>query len=109
MTLTPNAAQALALNVGSMSAVTTGASMLLRGTNLGNAAGAGVANFVAVNTVPAQLGGAGAVGTTTMSIRPDILVDTTSTGTGAGFATYIGAGGVANVAGGNGFPSSGRC
>ncbi|OYW30828.1 MAG: hypothetical protein B7Z47_02925, partial [Chthoniobacter sp. 12-60-6] len=106
ITLTPTAAQSLTLNVGALSplTVTAGASLLLRGTNLGGVVGtANTANLVAVTTVPTQLGGAGAVGTTTMSIRPDILVDTSATGNGTSFATYIGAGGVANVTGGNGF------
>ena len=44
-----------------------------------------------LNTVPVYPGlvaqGSGSNGTTTMPVRPDILVDTSTTGSGMGFAT----------------------
>ena len=74
-------------------------SLLLRGDGLGTAAGSNVAAVSMVNPGGVAsyttnsvgglslLGGQGANGTTTKSIRPDILVDTTATGLGAGFLT----------------------
>ncbi|NBV34864.1 MAG: hypothetical protein EBR81_14015, partial [Proteobacteria bacterium] len=85
---------------GSIGNLTAGASILLRGSNLGATLGAGAANFVALNTAPTLFGGAGAPGTVTMSIRPDILADSSSAGSGMAFATYIGATG---TLGGTGF------
>ncbi len=102
--LEPNAAQNVTLTVHTLGTVAQGGTALLRGPNLGAAIGAGTSNFViAAGGAINQIGGAGAVGTTTMSIRPDILGDLSLTGTGTGFVTYIGAAGVVNVAGGNGF------
>ena len=64
--------------------------MLIRGTNLGNSSATGVAAF-ATGTASGSafgnpIGGGGADGSTNMSIRPDILVDTTTTGLGQSFA-----------------------
>ncbi|MEA3213309.1 MAG: hypothetical protein QOE70_6366 [Chthoniobacter sp.] len=65
-----------------------GGTLLLRGAGLGGIAGPGVTN-VLVNTAPQLIGGGGAAGTRTMSVRPDIIGDLSPTGTGTGFVTYI--------------------
>jgi autotransporter-associated beta strand protein len=102
--LEPTSAQNVTLTAHTLGTVAQGGTALLRGPNLGGTIGAGTSNFViATGGAINQIGGAGAVGTTTMSIRPDILGDLSLTGSGTGFVTYIGAGGVVNVAGGNGF------
>ncbi len=102
LTLLPNAAQSLGFYTGVLGNVTAGASLLLRGSNLGMTLGAGTANFVALTTTPTLIGGSGAAASVTMSIRPDILADTAATGLGIGFATYVGASG-AYTTGGTGF------
>ncbi len=72
-------------------------SLLIRGSNLGSAAGAGNATLQFANTggtpltppglsTPATQGG-GANNTTTKTVRPDILVDSTANGLGQGFLT----------------------
>ncbi|MEA3209273.1 MAG: hypothetical protein QOE70_2330 [Chthoniobacter sp.] len=65
-----------------------GGTLLLRGAGLGGIAGSGMANVI-MNTAPQLIGGGGVAGTRTMSIRPDIIGDTNSTGTGTGFVTYV--------------------
>ncbi|HEX8915824.1 MAG TPA: autotransporter-associated beta strand repeat-containing protein, partial [Humisphaera sp.] len=67
--------------------VSTAGTLLIRGANLGSAAGAGNTN-VFVTAAPAQIGGAGTAGTFTLPIRPDILGDTNVAGVGTGFVTY---------------------
>ena len=62
-----------------------GGTALIRGTGMGTAAGAGVANIY-VSTANDTIGGAGVNNTVNMSIRPDILIDSSVTGAGAGFA-----------------------
>ena len=60
--------------------------LLVRGSNLGSAPGAGVASF----SWPVggfSFVGAGAAGTTNKGILPWVFVDTTTTGTGSSFAT----------------------
>jgi autotransporter-associated beta strand protein len=102
ITLAPNAAQSLAFYTGAVSNVLAGASILLRGGSLGATLGTGVANLVALTASPTMIGGGGAAATATMSIRPDILADTSATGFGTGFATYVGAAGTYST-GGTGF------
>ena len=102
LTLAPNAAQSLAFYTGTFGGVTAGASLLLRGGSLGATLGTGVANLVALTAAPTLIGGAGAAASVTMSIRPDILADTSASGFGAGFATYVGAAGTYTT-GGTGF------
>ncbi|MEA3209118.1 MAG: hypothetical protein QOE70_2175 [Chthoniobacter sp.] len=65
-----------------------GGTLLLRGAGLGGIAGPGVTNVI-VNTAPPVIGGGGAVGTKTISIRPDIIGDVSPTGSGTGFVTYV--------------------
>jgi autotransporter-associated beta strand protein len=102
--LEPTAGQNVTFTAHTLGTVAQGGTALLRGPNLGSTIGAGTSNFViATGGAINQIGGAGAVGTTTMSIRPDIIGDLSLTGSGTGFVTYIGAAGVVNVAGGNGF------
>lgn len=64
-------------------------SMLVRGTGLGGgAAGPGRARVTPTGTFTyAGTQGGGAAGTTTISVRGDILADTSATGLGTGFAT----------------------
>ncbi|NBV85336.1 MAG: hypothetical protein EBS01_03515, partial [Verrucomicrobia bacterium] len=102
ITLGANSAQSLTLNTGIVGAITAGADLLLRGPNLGATLGAGTAQLLAYTAAPALIGAGGTVGTVTMSIRPDILADTSATGNGFAFATYIGATGTSST-GGSGF------
>ncbi|MDB6076147.1 MAG: Autotransporter-associated beta strand repeat protein, partial [Verrucomicrobiaceae bacterium] len=111
LNLEANAAQGTTFAVGTLGGATAGSTLLLRGSNLGAAAGAGVANFTAATAN--LIGGGGGAATTTMSIRPDILGDVSLTGLGAGFvtvgtagfrtlatneyATVLNAGGTANI------------
>ena len=96
----------------------TGGTLLLRGTNLGGTVGgANVSNLTVtsvaigtlLSTTPQLIGGSGAVGSTTMSIRPDIIGDTTTDingvliGKGTGFVTYIGSGATVGGFDGGGF------
>ncbi len=102
--LEPTSGQNVTFTAHTLGTVAQGGTVLLRGPNLGSTIGAGTSNFViATGGAINQSGAAGAVGTTTMSIRPDIIGDLSLTGSGTGFVTYIGAGAVVNVAGGNGF------
>ena len=80
------------LNLTTLNAIANngalGGTLLLRGTGLGGTAGANVANLT-FTTAPAVIGGGGGANSTTMSIRPDILGDTSLAGNGTGFVTYI--------------------
>ncbi|MDB6120931.1 MAG: hypothetical protein JWO08_4712, partial [Verrucomicrobiaceae bacterium] len=102
ITLSPNAAQSLTFNTGSLSGVAAGASLLLRGTNIGSAAGNGVAQFLALTAAPGTIGGTAVVATPVLKIRPDILIDNSATGSGLSFATYVGVNGP-DTTGGPGF------
>ncbi|NBV34859.1 MAG: hypothetical protein EBR81_13990, partial [Proteobacteria bacterium] len=88
LTLVPNASQPLSLNVGAIQALAGADGLLVRGTNLGATPGNGVAtlNAIAANFQAAAQTGAG---TPTMYMRPDIIADTSATGTGTGFATWL--------------------
>jgi autotransporter-associated beta strand protein len=71
---------------------------LFRGTNLGATASGGNGN-IRFATPPALTGGGGAAGSTTMSIIPYAVGDTTANGTGSGFVTYdVGPDGMAGTA-----------
>ena len=61
------------------------ATVLFRGTNLGANEGAGNANIKL--GAPALVGGGGAAGSTTISILPYAIGDTSATGSGIGFVT----------------------
>jgi hypothetical protein len=88
LTLVPNAAQSLNLNVGTISNIGGADGLLVRGTNLGATPGPGVATLNVV-TPNLQTGGQTGAGTPTMPMRPDIIADTSATGTGTGFATWL--------------------
>ena len=82
------------LTIESISGLGAGTSLLIRGDGLGNSAGVNTATALfatagAVGTFPGAnvIGGGGANGTLTRSIRPDILVDPSVTGLGASFLT----------------------
>jgi autotransporter-associated beta strand protein len=82
--LSPDVGQALTLAVTTLGNA-NGHGALVIGGITGAASGAGVANLTI--TTPALIGGqgAGANGTTTMSVRHDILADASATGLGTGF------------------------
>ncbi|MGC4007429.1 MAG: autotransporter-associated beta strand repeat-containing protein [Pirellulales bacterium] len=83
VTLQADAAQSLTFTAtGALGAITNGSSGVFRG--LASAAGNGNANLVLSGALNG-LGGGGANGTTTMSIRPDILGDASVAGVGTGF------------------------
>ncbi len=84
ITLQQTSGQSLTLTASTLAAIVAGDSMLLRGDNLGTVGGANLA-VTTFNTVSGQ--GGGANGTTTMTVRPDIIGDTSSTGVGLGFVT----------------------
>ncbi len=85
LTLQANAAQPLTFTaVNNLGAINQQSTAVFRG--LSNTTGAGQANLALTGTL-GGLGGTGANGTTTMSIRPDILGDASITGTGTGFLT----------------------
>ncbi len=92
-----NAAQSLTLNAGNIAALSGGGSLLIRGDNLGAAPATGVANLFAPSVVN-FLGGGTGDGSNTISIRPDIIADTSATGLGTAFATYSAVGGVRPLA-----------
>ena len=76
------------VNIGTLAVPATGETAVLRGTNLGGTIGAATSNLVV--TTPNLVGGAGAGGTFTDGIRPDILGDTNATaGVGTGFVTSV--------------------
>jgi autotransporter-associated beta strand protein len=97
ITLDANAAQSLTLNAGNIANLSGGGALLIRGDNLGAAPGNGVANLFAPS-VGNFLGGATGNGSNTISIRPDIIADTSATGLGTAFATYSAIGGVRPLA-----------
>jgi autotransporter-associated beta strand protein len=89
VTLQPDPAQNAQLQANSL-VRNPGATVLFRGTNLGvnsiASATSGSANVVFTST-PTLLGGGGAAGTTTMSILPGAIGDTSPSGAGNGTST----------------------
>jgi autotransporter-associated beta strand protein len=87
--ITLNAANTagVSLALSTLSALTPASSLLVRGDNLGLAAASAGTAAISVTTfnAPGTQGG-GANGTTFLSIRPDILADTSAAGFGSGFA-----------------------
>ncbi len=84
LTLQAASSAGLNLTLGTLSARSAASSLLIRGDSLGlapAAAGIGTLTLTTANL----LGGGGAIGSTTMSVRPDVLGDTSATGFGAGF------------------------
>ncbi|NBV35215.1 MAG: hypothetical protein EBR81_15840, partial [Proteobacteria bacterium] len=73
-----------ALNVASIGTVPTGATFLVRGTNLGaGSLDAGTATFATTTTGVTFVGGTGATGSKNKGILPWALVDSSATGFGA--------------------------
>lgn len=94
LTLDADATRALTFQVNSGSFTRSGqGTSLYRGDNLGSAPGAGVATMLA-STAPTFVGQTGAAGTTNRGILPWAIVDTTTTGLGAAFATYSSTNGI---------------
>ena len=74
------------LQVPNLAAIQAGGSGLIRGSNLGGAPGPGVANiYVNLSAMNGTYGGGTTDNTPTISIRPDLLGDTSITGSGTGF------------------------
>ncbi|MEZ0265548.1 MAG: beta strand repeat-containing protein, partial [Phycisphaerae bacterium] len=87
LNLAAGAGSPLTVNVGTLTAVQAGGSLLIRGSNFGAAPGNGVATVnVTTFNVPAGQG-TGANGTVTMAVRPDIIGDASATGAGTAFVT----------------------
>jgi autotransporter-associated beta strand protein len=82
ITLNANASQSLSLIIGTLSAPAAGGTLLLEGVSASG--GSGSATVSGTNIVFTSQGG-GANGTTTMSVRPDILGDLSATGSGTAF------------------------
>ena len=83
-TLDADAARALDFTAGALTR-SAGATLLVRGDNLGSASGAGVATFTGSSY--AYVGQTGAAGTVTKGILPWALGDTNLSGSGIGFLT----------------------
>ena len=89
ITLTAGTGQNLAVNVSSIGTVATGATMLLRATNLGTGFG-NAASFVST-TAPTFVGNTAAnLGAINKGILPWLIVDSSLTGVGTSFATTDG-------------------
>lgn len=83
LTVLPNAGQQLNVTIANLGGANANGSGLIRG--VGTVAGAGVGTVTATNVTFQGGQGNGANGSTNMSIRPDILVDSSATGLGTGF------------------------
>ena len=84
---TPATANPMNFTAASLATRVAGSTALIRGSSLGTAAGNGVSTFT-LTAAPTFIGVTTAGGTsTTQGIRPDIIVDTTDTGSGTSFAT----------------------
>ena len=81
------AGQSVALNAASI-ARTNLATGLVRGTNLGTANAAGTTSISLTSTAGLGLVGGATPGTKNLAVVPWLLADTSSAGTGSGFATY---------------------
>lgn len=87
VTMTPGSGRDVQFQADSF-ARSAGTSILFRGTGLGSAAGSDTSR-IKFDVTPTLLGGGGAAGTTTISILPSALADTSTTGLGgSGFVTY---------------------
>ena len=83
--LRPDASQSLTLAAGVLSAASPTGSLVVAGVS--RLPGAGLANVSVTSPNFSGTQGGGANGTSTMSVRGDILVAETATGAGAGFLT----------------------
>lgn len=84
ITLEADPNQSLTFTAGALTGQALGSTSLIRG--LSSTAGNGQANLVLTGGLGGS-GGTGANGTTTMSIRPDIIGDASISGTGTAFVT----------------------
>jgi autotransporter-associated beta strand protein len=88
ITVTPNAAQAASLNFSSITRQNN-STLFVRGTNLGNTAGAGVAEITSTASPGTLIGGGGAAGTTNISILPFAAGNVSAaTALGSSFVTW---------------------
>lgn len=88
ITVTPNAAQSASLNLASVNRQNN-STLFVRGTNLGAAAAAGVAQITATTPPVGLIGGGGAAGSTTISILPWAVGNLSAAATlGSSFVTY---------------------
>ncbi len=93
LTVTPNASQAASLNFNSINRQNN-STLFVRGTSLGSAPAAGVGTITSVNAPGALIGGGGAAGSTTQSILPFAVGNTSaSTTLGSTHVTYDSIGG----------------
>ncbi|MEZ0276919.1 MAG: autotransporter-associated beta strand repeat-containing protein, partial [Roseimicrobium sp.] len=86
ITLTAGAGQQVNFTSGAITR-SAASTVLFRGSNLGNVAGADTATIQATGTGYVVVGQAGATGTTNKGILPWGIIDTTTTGSGTSFAT----------------------
>jgi autotransporter-associated beta strand protein len=88
ITVTPNAAQAASLNFSSITRQNN-STLFVRGTNLGNTAGAGVAEITSTASPGTLIGGGGAAGSTNISILPFAAGNVSATtALGSSFVTW---------------------
>lgn len=88
ITVTPNAAQSASLNFSGITR-SNNSTLFVRGTNLGAAAGAGVAQITSATSPGTLIGGGGAAGSTNISILPWAVGNTTATGlNNSSFVTF---------------------
>ena len=99
ITLLPGSGQSALLTFASLGARSVGASGLYRGTGLGSFLGADTSNIKFTSTPSvsafgafAAVDGVGALGNTNAAVLRGIVVDSSATGSGLGFATYDAAG-----------------
>ena len=86
--VTPNSAQPASLSFSGITRANA-STMFLRGTGLGGAAGNGVGEILSTATPSGLVGGGGAAGSTTISILPWAIGNTSATATtSSSFVTY---------------------
>ena len=93
ITLAPAAGQEVQVSAAQLTQ-TAGATALIRGTGLGLAAGTPDSARLVIGTAPTLIGAGGADGSTTVSIVPWWIGDSTATGAGSDFLTYNATNGV---------------
>ena len=88
ITVNPNAAQAASLNFSSITRQNN-STLFVRGTNLGNTAGAGIAEITSTASPGTLIGGGGAAGSTNISILPFAAGNISATATtNSSFVTW---------------------
>ena len=109
LTLSALGTAGVTLSVGSLLNQSGSSSLLLRGSNLGAGLAAANTAAVLVDTLSdSGTQGSGPAGSTFVSIRPDILLDASESGLGAGFATRDAGGFLRPLAAGELLPPVGR-